>query len=287
MASSESSKKVVQSSQAPAENDPKWQPRPEDRAQANRLRMFAAGFWVLAIAVECLAIFGLLFKPSVSIDAGDQFETRYPFLGMNLSQNAMFTWCIVLIVICGVLAVIGSQLWKKANRLDPASTKQPVRFFVQNQLGAIVSMIAFIPLVILVLMSKNLKGAQKGIAAGVAVVVLVVASILSASLNSPSQEQYSQEQAFVIAQNGTDVVYWVKGGSVYHLCQRSSDLARPSKDNQIYSGTVGQAHGAGMSRLALRNECGYDNSDGQSTSWTPNGTATSSPTEQPTATQTP
>lgn len=282
MATSESSKNVVASSQTPAD-DPKWQPRPEDRAQANRLRLFAAIFWVLAIAVECLTIFGLLFKESVSVNAGDQFVTQYPFLWMNLSQNAMFAWCIVLIVICGVLAIIGSQLWKKANRLDPASSKQPVRFFIQNQLGALISMIAFIPLVILVLMSKNLKGAQKGILTAVAVVVLAAATIGGVTTNSPSQEQYSQEQAFVIAQNGTDVVYWVKGGSTYHLCQDSSDLSHPSKDNQIYSGTIGQAHGAGMSRLALRNECGFDNSNGAATTWTPNG----QPTPQPTDTDTP
>ncbi|MCL2783271.1 MAG: G-protein coupled receptor [Propionibacteriaceae bacterium] len=287
MATSNSSKNVVKSAQAPAENEPKWEPRPEDRAQANKLRIFAIVCWVLAIALECVVIFGLLFKNAVSVNSGDDYVSVYPFLWMNLSQNALFVWCIVLIVICGVLAIIGSQLWKKANRLDPASVKQPVRFFVQNQLGAIISAIAFIPLVILVLLSKNLQGVQKGVVTGVAVVVLGASVAAGVTTNSPSQEQYNTESSFVVAQNGTDVVYWVKGGSTYHLCQDSTDLSRPSKDNQIYSGTVGQAHGAGMSRLALRNECGYDNSKGQSLSWTPSGTAPTNPADTTEPTDTP
>ena len=266
MATSNSSKKVVQSNAQPAET-PGWQPRPEDRAKANRQRLIAIVLWVVSIAIECVTIFALMLRGTIQtkpLGGGDYVE-RHPFLWMELSQNAYFAWLIVLIVICGALAIVGSQLWKKANKADPASEKNKLRFFVQNQLGMILAMIAFIPLLILVIMDKNLKGAQKGVAIGVAAVVLVATTFFGTEFNPSSSEQYGTEQQFVTSFNAAtrgvseDVVYWVKGGSTYHLCQDSSDLQQDSKDNQIYAGTVGQAHAAGMDRLAWRNECGFDN----------------------------
>jgi len=256
MATSNTQKKIVQSTE-PAAPEPTWQPKPEDRAKANRLRLFAIIAWVVAIAVECVAIFALILKPAVQLDPNSP-TTTHPFFGAQLSQNAYFALLIVLIVVAGIFAVVGSLLWKQANRLDPASEKDTVRFFIQNQLGAIITLIAFIPLVILVAMDKNLKGAQKGIATGIAAVVLVVATALGVSTNSPSQEQYNQDQAIVMAINGTDTVYWVKDGTVYHLCSTSSYLNKTSQDNTIYSGTTDQAHAAGKTRLADVKECGYD-----------------------------
>ncbi len=60
-----------------------------------------------------------------------------------------------------VLVVIGSMLWKKSNRLDPASEKNKFMFFMQSQLGLVVSAIAFLPLIIFILTSKNLDKKQK------------------------------------------------------------------------------------------------------------------------------
>lgn len=60
-----------------------------------------------------------------------------------------------LIVGDGITAIIGSLLWKQANRLDPASEKDKFRFFVQNQLGLLITIVAFFPLVLLILTDKN------------------------------------------------------------------------------------------------------------------------------------
>jgi len=258
-------KKVVQSTAAPVETDSDWKPRPEDRAKANKFRWIAVAFWVVAIVIECVVIFGLLMNPGATQtpDGGDPV-TVYPFLGASLSQTALWILVLVLIVVCGILAVIGSQFWKKANRLDPTSEKNKFRFFVQNQLGAIISMIAFLPLVIMVLLSKNLKGSQKGVAAGVAIVVLLGSVLAGTEFNPVSVEQNSTEQALVLAYTqavtgtGTDVVFWVKGSKVYHLCDDTGVLNRNSQDPFIYSGTVGQAKGAGMQRLSLQKECDFD-----------------------------
>ncbi len=65
MATSKTTKKVVKSTvaaEAGAHDGSTWQPRPEDRSRANRLRVIALVLWVVAIAVECVVIFGLLLK---------------------------------------------------------------------------------------------------------------------------------------------------------------------------------------------------------------------------------
>ena len=53
------------------------------------------------------------------------------------------TWLIVFIAADLLFVIVGSVLWKKANRFNPASKKQKIKFFLQNQLGLIVSVIAF------------------------------------------------------------------------------------------------------------------------------------------------
>ena len=74
---------------------------------------------------------------------------------------------IAAIVVIAVFAIVGSLLWKKANRADPASRSEPVRFFIQNQLGVIIAIIAFLPLIVLIFTNKNMGGQQKAIAGGI------------------------------------------------------------------------------------------------------------------------
>jgi len=241
-------KKVVrvessQASQASQASQPGWKPTPEAKQQAATNRIIAAVLWLLAIAGEVFAIFWVLKQTSVN---------------MILLISA--------IVVIGVLAIVGDVLWKKANRLDPASTSEPIRFFIQNQLGAIIAIVAFLPLLIMIFLNKNMNGQQKGIAGGIGIVVLVIATIMGISINPPSVEQYTQatsqasvqqydaETAVIVGYTGQDLVYWTKDGSVYHLCQAVSALQRESKDNTVYSGTVADAHTAGKDRLTLQVE---------------------------------
>jgi hypothetical protein len=144
---------------------------------------------LLAIAGEAFAIFGLLKQASVNM-----------------------TLLIVAIVVIGVLAFIGDALWKRANQLDPASTSEPVRFFIQNQLGAIIGVIAFLPLVIMIFLNKNMSGQQKGIAGGIGIVVLILAAMMGTSINPPSVEQYAQQTA--VAQSAQTSIPQSNGTSV-------------------------------------------------------------------------
>lgn len=241
----ESNKRVVRSQAEVSDADsPSWSPTPEAKKQATRLRWTAAGLWALAIAGEAFAIFWLL--------------RQVPFTTGHLIG------LIAAIVVIGVLASVGSVLWKKANRLDPASRKDPVRFFVQNQLGAIVSVIAFLPLIILIFLNKNMDGKQKALAGVIGIAVAAIATFAFGADYSPvSQEQYSAESNIVTELTGEDLVWYTKSGSVFHVCQEVPDVNKSSADNTIYSGTVAQAHAEGKDRLTKRweseatNYCGY------------------------------
>lgn len=227
-------------------SEPVWKPTEEAKARASQLRLFAWLGWLLAIAVEAVLIFWVL----------RQWAER--------SDTANMWLLIGGIVLTGVLASVGSVLWKKANRLDPASKNDSVRFFIQNQLGAIMSIIAFLPLVILVFMNKDMDGKQKAIAGSIGVVIAAVAVFaFGADYAPPSQEQFAAEENIMVQLTGKDEVVWVKGGSVFHVCEAVPDVNKDSKDGQIYVGTVAEAHAAGKDRLTQRWEseatkyCGF------------------------------
>lgn len=214
-------------SKKPTKSD--WKPTPEAKSKATTYRIIALVLWALAIAGEVFAIFWILRQDPINM-----------------------ILLIAAIVVIGILAIVGNQLWKQSNRLDPASESEPVRFFIQNQLGAIIAIVAFLPLIILILMNKDMDTKQKGIATAVGVVALAVAAISGVTLNPPSVEQYTAETDYVMSITGQNLVYWTKAGNVYHLCQGASDLQREAADMTIYSGTVADAHAAGKDRLTLK-----------------------------------
>ena len=181
-------------------NEPVWTPTEEARKKSVTFRWIAAALWALAIGVELFAIFWVL--------------RQTPFTDTLL-------WLLIgLIVLTGVLSVVGSLLWKKANRLSPASKRDTVRFFVQNQLGAIIAVIAFLPLIVMIFLNKNMDGKQKGIAGGVAIVIAIAATLFGIDWNAPSQEQYAEEENIIVQLTGQNLVYWTKSGSVFHCAKR-------------------------------------------------------------------
>ncbi len=246
-------KKVVRVDETPAEKaadaaaasgaatGATWTPTPEAKKQATTFRILAIVLWLLAIGTEAFAIFWVLKQSPINM-----------------------VLLIILLVVIAALAIGGSLLWKQSNRLDPASKSDKVRFFVQNQLGVIISAIAFVPLIILIFTNKNMSGQQKAIAGIIAIVLLGASGTIGASVNPPSTEQYASEtQQVTDATGGQNLVYWTKSGKVFHLCADASAVNLQSKDNQIYSGTVAEAHAAGKSRLTLqveqeRKQCGLE-----------------------------
>ena len=190
----------------------------ESKGKAKQLRFFALLAWIIAIAGEVFAIFKLI-------------------------SNETLVWLIIAIVAILILAITGSMLWKKANRLDPASKKDKVRFFIQNQLGAIISVLAFLPLVILIFINKDVDGKTKGIAGSIAVVALLIAGISGADFSPPSIEQYTKdinEQTNTLKQLNfdNDNVYWTKAGNKYHIFE---DCQHIKGRDEINNGTVKQS----------------------------------------------
>jgi len=180
-------------------------------------RVISIILWVVAIGIEVFAIMKL----------------QEPPINMTL--------LIVLIVAILVLVVIANVIWKKANRLDPASEKNKTKFFIQNQLGLIISVLAFLPLVILILKNKNLSGKQKGILGAIAGVALVVAGLTGTDFNPPSQEQYAEQTAQVeLLNDGVNNVYWTKSGRSYHLYQDCGYI-NSDRTTEIFQGKVASA----------------------------------------------
>ena len=106
-----------------------WRATQGQKSAATRLRIFAAISWIVAIGAEVTGIVLLL---------------RHKFDHGNLPL------LIGLLVVIAVFAIAGSLMWKAANKHDPASKSEPVKYFVQNQLGAIITLIAFLPLIVLI-----------------------------------------------------------------------------------------------------------------------------------------
>jgi hypothetical protein len=264
-----------------------WQATQGQKSAAQRLRIFAAVAWVIAIAGEIAGIV-LLYK--------------------HTFDHGNMALLIGILVAIAILAIAGSLMWKAANKHDPASKAEPFKFFVQNQLGAIVTLIAFLPLIVLIFMDKDMDPKNKKIAGGVGVALAVVATLIGVSYNPPSVEKYTQDmntcaaqikagepttacspdvaaQAKDIARDsdavaqatkdaahpaGQDVVYWIapeNGGKtsatphVFHICQGVS----PLRGKTVNHGSVTQAYAENATRITKQiameqKQCGFASS---------------------------
>src|SRR4051795_8343996 len=149
-----------------------WRATHGQKSAATRLRLFAALSWIVAIGTE---VTGIVLLRQHKFDHGN-----LPLL-------------IGLLVVIAVFAIAGSLMWKAANKHDPASKSEPTKFFIQNQLGAIITVLAFLPLIVLIFMDKDMDPKNKKIAGGIGVVLAAVATFIGVDFNPPSVEQYTQD----------------------------------------------------------------------------------------------
>jgi len=189
---------------------------------ATGLRVGAILLWLVALAFEVVAV--LIFNKTIEL-------TFMP-------QIAQIIIALVLDLIC---VIIGSQLWKKANHIKPASEKNPFLFWLWNNMGVIVSTIAFAPFVILALTNKDTDKKTKTIATVVAVIALLIAGASSYEYNPISEEE---QQAAMTEIEGN--VLWAPSGKVYHI---DEDCQAFSQSEELTEGTVEEAIAAGRTRL--------------------------------------
>jgi hypothetical protein len=233
-----------------------WTPTADAKKRSSLFRWIALALWAVAIALEGVAIFWLLRQREFVGEDGTL--VRNPDTGLLEEQNATaqfpqwaFITLLVFIVAIAALSIGGSLLWKKANRLDPAKKSDTVRFFVQNQLGVIIAIIAFVPLIILVFLNKDMSKGQKTTAGVIGIALAAIAAFIGIDFDPPSVEQYTADQSAVIQLLGEDEVFWVDGGAVYHVCDEVSDIQTGS---EIAQGTTAEAVAAGKIRLTLKFE---------------------------------
>ncbi|MFS0893524.1 hypothetical protein [Microbacterium sp. 179-I 3D3 NHS] len=231
-----------------------WTPTAAAKKKATTFRWIAGALWALAIVGEAVGIFWLLRQREFVGDDGTL--VRDPGTGLLQEQGVTahfpqwaFIALLALLVVIAALSITGSVLWKKANRLDPARKSDTVRFFVQNQLGAIIAVVAFLPLIILVFLNKDMDKGQKTTAGIVGIVLAALAVVLGIDFDPPSVEQYTADQSAVIQLLGKDEVVWVDGGEVYHVCDEVSAIQTGS---EIRTGTTAEAVEAGKIRLTLQ-----------------------------------
>ena len=189
---------------------------------AGGLRAGAIALWIVAIVFEVLALLVVFGK----------FDIKF------LPQLVQLIIFLVLDLAC---VIIGAQFWKKANHIKPASEKNKVLFWLWNNMGVIVMVVAFLPFIILLLVNKNVDKKTKIIGAVVAVICLLIGGLASYDWNPVSQEQ--QEAAMEAI---TDDVYWTRFGHVYHT---HDDCQSLNQSEVLQYGTVEEAIAANRTRL--------------------------------------
>jgi hypothetical protein len=207
----------------PAENvdvTKEWRATQGQKSTASRLRIFAAISWVIAIGTE---VAGVVMLRQHKFDHGN-----LPLL-------------IGILVVIAIFAIAGSLMWKQANKHDPASKADTARFFFQNQLGAIITVIAFLPLIVLIFMDKDMDPKNKKIAGGIGAVLAVAATLIGVSWNPPSVEQYTKDMNSCAAQ--------IKAKQPTTACSpevaaQAQDIARDS--SAVAEATKDAAHPAGQ-----------------------------------------
>ena len=194
-----------------------WDPK----KRATTKRIWAIVCWVIAIAFEVIGILRLA-------DVINWFSGLDPLW-----------FLIICIALDLIFVVIGSQLWKKANHIDPASEKNKIKFWLWNNLGTIVSIIAFLPLIVLIFSDKKLDKKSKWILGGIAIAALAIAGLTSYDWNPVSMEWLEQAQKEVLQVSPSGTVYWAPNSKKYHVDQ---DCPAFSRSETVYEWTVADAY---------------------------------------------
>jgi hypothetical protein len=182
-----------------------WAATQDQKGASRRLRIFALLSWAVAIGGEIAGIY---------------------LLKQHKFDNGNLPLLIGILVGIAVFAIAGSMLWKSANKQNPASKADAFRFFVQNQLGAIITLVAFLPLIVLIFMDKDMDPKNKQIAGGVGAVLAVLATLMGVNFKPPSVEQYTQDMNACATQ--------IKSGQPTTACSpevalQAQDIAKDSQ----------------------------------------------------------
>ncbi len=199
------------------------------------LRIGAVILWVLGLAFEIVAILILNGK----IPFGDMFN-------MDIMYGI-----IIALVLDMIAVIIGSLLWKKANHIHPASKANKLTFWLWNNMGVITAVICFAPIIIILLNNKNLDKKSKSVLTVVAVIALLIAGVTSYDFNPISQEDL-EDQVTETETLGLEHVYYTEYGNRIHYFPDCQYIKASFENNNVYEGTMDQAHESGLTEVCSR-----------------------------------
>ena len=177
---------------------------------ATRLRIFAALSWIVAIGTE---IAGIVLLRQHKFDHGN-----LPLL-------------IGLLVVIAIFAIAGSLMWKAANKTTRRASPSPPGSSFRTSSGRSSRVLAFLPLIVLIFMDKDMDPKNKKIAGGIGVVLAAAATFIGIDFNPPSVEQYTQDMNKCAAE--------IKASQPTTDC--SPEVADQAKDIARDSSTVAEA----------------------------------------------
>lgn len=190
---------------------------------AGGLRAGAVVLWIAALAMEVCAF----------LVWGGKLDLKFmPALYQLIGFFALDLICVV----------IAAQLWKRANHISPASEKNKAGFWLWNNLGVVMAIVCFAPMLVLLLTNKNLDKRTKAVALAAAVLALIIGGVSSYDFHPVSQEQLSA----AVTALGDETVYWTRFGKVYHTHDNCQAL---NQTEELTYGSVEQAIAASRTRL--------------------------------------
>ena len=197
----------------------------DPQKRATYKRVWAIICWVIAIAFEVIGILKLT-------------DVINWFSGLDIT-----TFLIICIVLDLIFVIIGSLLWKKANHIDPASEKNKTKFWLWNNLWTILSVIAFLPIIILIFTDKDLDKKSKWLVWWIAIAALAIAGLASYDWNPVSMEWLERAEKEVLQVSPSGTVYRAEHSKKYHVDQ---DCPAFSRSETVYEWTVRDAYERGL-----------------------------------------
>jgi hypothetical protein len=197
-------------------------------------RIFAFLFWVIGLLGMAMAV--------VMIMEGNE---RLMFVGIGVAA---------------VACIVGSQLWKRANRISPCTVKQDGSFgakfktFLWNQMGVIFTFLTFLPIgLVLLLKSEKLSAKGKQWASILTAALVLLVGAASYDYHAPVAEVAAQASAADVEQKvaageleipeGYEAylendAYWTRYGYSFHFNQDCQAIIRSLT---IYAGSLADA----------------------------------------------
>ncbi len=191
------------------------------------LRIGAIVLWLAAIGFEVMAI----------LVAVQKFAPKF------LDKMPLWLPVVILLALDLVCLIIGSQLWKKANHINPVSEKNKLKFWLWNNLGLIVAVLAFVPFIVILATNKDADPKLKKIGIIAAVVALLIGGATGIDWNPVSKEQKEAAMEAI-----TTTVFWTntRSGKAYHT---HDDCQTLNQTDELVAGTVEQAIAANRVKL--------------------------------------